>query len=164
MDAALVENWNDTVRPADEIWHLGDVAMGRLAETLEIVRRLHGKKYLVPGNHDGCWSGRKDQHKWTGLYEEAGFTLLPERTALTIGGEHALVCHFPYRGDSNDNDRHPEHRPPDEGAWLLHGHVHDRWQQRDRMINVGVDVWDYRPVDLATLSTLITANQPAAPS
>ena len=44
MEGALVERWNDTVRPTDEIWHLGDVAMGKLEQTLQIVRRLHGRK------------------------------------------------------------------------------------------------------------------------
>jgi calcineurin-like phosphoesterase family protein len=57
-----------------------------------------------------------------------------------------LLCHFPYEGDSQDRDRHLEHRPLDRGGWLLHGHVHDRWRQRGRMINVGVDVHGYRPV------------------
>jgi calcineurin-like phosphoesterase family protein len=66
-----------------------------------------------------------------------------------------LACHFPYRGDSHDQDRYVEHRPVDEGAWLLHGHVHERWRVLDRMINVGVDVWDYRPVSEATLADLI---------
>lgn len=37
MDAALVDRWNDLVRPTDEIWLLGDVAMGQLGQTLQIV-------------------------------------------------------------------------------------------------------------------------------
>lgn len=28
----------------------------------------------------------------------------------------------------------------------LHGHVHEKWRVLGRQVNVGVDVWDYRPV------------------
>lgn len=45
----------------------------------------------------------------------------------------------------------------DDGGWLLHGHVHEQWRQHDRMINVGCDVWDYRPVAEAALAALIDA-------
>ena len=70
----------------------------------------------------------------------------------------ALGCHFPYEGDSHDHDRYPDHRPLDDGEWLLHGHVHQRWRVRGRMINVGVDVWDYAPVPEDELVALLTAD------
>lgn len=43
--------------------------------------------------------------------------------------------------------------------WLLHGHVHDQWQVNGRQINVGVDVWDYRPVEVGRLAELIAAEE-----
>lgn len=76
---------------------------------------------------------------------------------IDVGGVAALCCHFPYRGDSHDNDRYTMQRPTDHGAWLLHGHAHERWQQRGRMINVGVDAWGYRPVSAARLGEIINA-------
>lgn len=158
MDEALVERWNDTVRPTDEIWHLGDVAMGELEQTLQIVRRLHGRKYLVPGNHDRCWTGLTRHHEWTDFYTGLGFTLLPGQTTLQVGGVEALVCHFPYRDPSLVQERYAKHRPIDEGQWLLHGHVHDEWQRRGRMTNVGVDVWDQRPVHLDEAQALLRGN------
>ena len=51
-------------------------------------------------------------------------------TTLRIGRTNVGPCHFPYVGDSGDRDRYVEHRPPDRGEWLLHGHVHDKWAQR----------------------------------
>ena len=60
-------------------------------------------------------------------------------------------------GDTLDVDRHVAHRPVDRGEPLLHGHVHERWRVRDRMINVGVDVWDYRPVAEDELLPLLQA-------
>ena len=76
---------------------------------------------------------------------------------MTVGGHDVLACHFPYRGDSQGLDRYPQARPPDTGGWLLHGHVHELWRQHQRMINVGCDAWDCRPVDEATLAALIEA-------
>lgn len=42
-----------------------------------------------------------------------------------------------------------------EGGWLLCGHVHEKWKQLDKMINVGCDVWDYRPVSLDKIRNII---------
>ena len=38
-----------------------------------------------------------------------------------------------------------------KGALNLHGHSHGRLKPLTRQIDVGVDVWGFRPVDLAVL-------------
>jgi calcineurin-like phosphoesterase family protein len=50
MDEAMVKAWNERVRPADKVYHLGDVVINRRA--LGIMRRLNGDKVLIRGNHD----------------------------------------------------------------------------------------------------------------
>lgn len=50
MDEAMVANWNDTVRPNDKVYVLGDVVINRRA--LATVGRLNGDKVLIKGNHD----------------------------------------------------------------------------------------------------------------
>lgn len=50
MDEAMVENWNDRVRPNDKVYHLGDVVINR--KSLSILSRLNGDKVLIRGNHD----------------------------------------------------------------------------------------------------------------
>lgn len=50
MDEAMVELWNDTVKPKDKVYHLGDAVINRKA--LKIFDRLHGDKVLIKGNHD----------------------------------------------------------------------------------------------------------------
>ena len=50
MDEAMVERWNERVRPNDKVYHLGDVVMSR--KSLAIMRRLNGDKVLIRGNHD----------------------------------------------------------------------------------------------------------------
>lgn len=168
MNDALVERWNDTVAADDTVWVLGDVALGRIEESLTHVSHLAGHKGLLAGNHDRCWIGHgRRAEGWTERYLRAGFDEVRQgETMLTIAGTDVLACHFPYRGDSHDQDRYVEHRPADRGRWLLHGHVHERWRQRGRMINVGVDAWDYRPVSTAALAAAIVAgpdDQPIQP-
>jgi calcineurin-like phosphoesterase family protein len=50
MDEAMVKMWNETVKPTDKVYHLGDVVINRKA--LSIMRRLNGDKVLIRGNHD----------------------------------------------------------------------------------------------------------------
>jgi calcineurin-like phosphoesterase family protein len=50
MDEAMVQAWNERVRPTDKVYHLGDVVINRKA--LGIMRRLNGDKVLIRGNHD----------------------------------------------------------------------------------------------------------------
>jgi calcineurin-like phosphoesterase family protein len=50
MDEEMVRRWNDTVRPSDKVYHLGDVVINRKA--LKTLSRLNGDKVLIRGNHD----------------------------------------------------------------------------------------------------------------
>lgn len=50
MDEEMVKRWNETVRPNDKVYHLGDVVINRKA--LNIMHRLNGDKVLIRGNHD----------------------------------------------------------------------------------------------------------------
>jgi calcineurin-like phosphoesterase family protein len=152
MNETLIGNWNQRVANGDSVYILGDLAMGKIAETIRLVEHLNGRKLLVPGNHDRCWSGnRRVRDMDISRYTDVGITILPE---VTQCGDWRL-CHFPAVGDSQAGDRFATHRPqiPD-GGWLLHGHVHKKWLKRDRQINVGVDVWDYRPVSEAEVRAL----------
>ena len=50
MDEEMIRRWNDTVRPNDKVYHLGDVVINRKA--LKTLWRLNGDKVLIRGNHD----------------------------------------------------------------------------------------------------------------
>ena len=50
MDEEMIRRWNDTVRPNDKVYHLGDVVINRRA--LKTLSRLNGDKVLIRGNHD----------------------------------------------------------------------------------------------------------------
>ncbi len=50
MDEEMIRRWNDTVRPNDKLYHLGDVVINR--KSLKTLARLNGDKVLIRGNHD----------------------------------------------------------------------------------------------------------------
>lgn len=153
MNNTIVRRWNTRVRSDDNVYVLGDVAMGKIDESLKYIEQLNGNKFLVPGNHDRCWYGNKkvkpiDIERYTNV----GFTILDDKVP---GPFDSIMSHFPYAGDSHDEDRFKDHRPNDNGQWLLHGHVHDKWRYCGRQINVGVDVWDFYPISERTIASIM---------
>lgn len=163
MNYTLIDNWNSVVGRNDEVIVLGDMVLGKLSETLPLVGLLNGRKVLLAGNHDRCWVGGTGKRKASPAaiqrYLDAGFDEIWQGVVfLRVCNKHdVLACHFPYIGDSHDRDRFDEYRPKDTGLYLLHGHVHTAWQVRDRMINVGTDMWQFCPVAEEQLAEIISA-------
>jgi calcineurin-like phosphoesterase family protein len=54
MNVDLVNRAARVVEVGDELWHLGDVAFGRLDDTLTHLSRIAVDVTLVAGNHDRC--------------------------------------------------------------------------------------------------------------
>ena len=156
MDEAIVDMWNDTVTDDDEIWVLGDLALGARPGPMGLASLLRGRKILVPGNHDTCWKKKKVAASANKIYYDAGFELVHQPDPVTLAGQRVLRSHFPFLVPDSDQ-RYPDFRPVDHGEWLLHGHIHNQWRQRGRMINVGLDAWGGQLVTEAQLEELITA-------
>jgi calcineurin-like phosphoesterase family protein len=148
LDTFLVDRWNEVVGPGDDVWLLGDAVMGPLDRTIDLLGRLRGRTVLVPGNHDRVWAGDRRRDEWWDRYLAAGIAeIVDGTTELELAdGTIVDVDHFPYRGDSGPKDRYLDWRPMDRDRVLLHGHVHSSWRTNGRMVNVGVDVWDYAPI------------------
>jgi calcineurin-like phosphoesterase family protein len=138
MDAALVARWNETVGPADEIWHLGDFAIRQTpARMVELLGALHGRKHLVAGNNDPPET--RALKLWASVVDYA---------ELVLDGTLLVLCHYPFRAWNGMA----------KGAVNLHGHSHGRAKEAPRQLDVGVDVWDFRPV---TFATMLAATPPA---
>lgn len=157
LDSFLIDRWNEVVGPDDEVWLLGDACMGRLDRTIESLRRLLGRIMLVPGNHDRVWAGDHRREQWWDRYLDAGVDeIIDGTTSLELAdGTVVDADHFPYEGDSRAEDRYVDWRPLDRGRVLLHGHVHSSWRTNGRMINVGVDVWDFAPISEQQIIELV---------
>ncbi|HET8997041.1 MAG TPA: metallophosphoesterase [Acetobacteraceae bacterium] len=131
MDAAMLARWNEAVGPGDEVWHLGDFALRLAAEPAgALLRQLHGRKHLVTGNNDP-----------PEIAALPGWASVQAYAEILLDGTRLVLCHYPFR-TWNGLAR---------GALNLHGHSHGRLKPVPRQIDVGVDVWGFRPVTLAQL-------------
>jgi len=149
MELDLIAKFNAVVKPEDVVWHLGDFAMNEDVVP-QILPRLLGQHRLVAGNHDKCHSKNKKSTEAVKRYLGYGF-----KEVVEIAELHPFkLCHIPY-GDS----RYPGSSIPDTGDWLLCGHIHEQWKLKDKMINVGVDVWGMSPVSLETLVAIKKAGK-----
>lgn len=160
MNTVMVDTLNTVAGPGDELWILGDLAMGQIESTLPALACLTADVHLVAGNHDRChpYNGAKHE-RFVDMYTEAtgaaSLTLTNSELVLD-GGTRVLLSHFPYTlPDGAGVDKFARWRPIDDGSWLLCGHVHEKWRQRGRMINVGIDAWGGRPVSEAEILELI---------
>lgn len=130
-DAALMERWNETVGPEDEIWHLGDVALARSPERVaELLAALNGRKHLIVGNNDG-----------PATIEAPGWESVGHYAELTVEGRPLVLCHYPFRTWNGMG----------KGRIDLHGHSHGKLKPMTRQYDVGVDAWEFRPVPLSAI-------------
>jgi calcineurin-like phosphoesterase family protein len=128
MNTALIERWNEAVEADDEVWHLGDFAIRQpAAVTADVLARLHGSKHLVAGNNDPPTVMALD-----------GWASVQPYIEITADGVSLVLCHYPFRS----------WRGMDKGWLNLHGHSHGRMRPQPRQYDVGVDVWNFRPVPL----------------
>lgn len=143
MDRTMVERWNGTVGPDDTVWHLGDFAIRRSATVMAgILDGLNGTKHLIHGNNDG-----PDTLALTGWASVAGYA-----ETVAEDGTGLVLCHYAFR---TWNGMY-------KGSWNLHGHSHGALKGMTRQVDVGVDVWDFRPVTFAQIRERFTRRRKSA--
>ena len=136
MDAAMAANWNATVAPGDDVWHLGDFALHRKPDEMAaLLERLHGTKHLITGNNDG--PATRTLPGWESVQDYA---------ELRLGERQLILCHYAFR---TWNGMY-------KGALNLHGHSHGQLKGMTRQFDVGVDVWNFRPV---TVDEILSSRQ-----
>ena len=128
MDASIIRTISESVDDDDDLWILGDFAFGRQAKTVGYLSRvfdsLPGRKHLVTGNHD---------YRQT---RALPWSSVQDIVQIKDGDAHLTLCHFPMLTWNRARD----------GALQLFGHVHNDWEGTRNSVNVGVDVWDFKPV------------------
>ncbi|WP_457094916.1 metallophosphoesterase family protein [Microvirga sp. P5_D2] len=107
-DEVLIANWNETVSPNDEVYHLGDLAYRcHPRQMREVFDRLNRVKHLVMGNHD---TGATKSMPWASVHELA---------QVAVDGRHLVLCHYSLRVWPGMHAK-PSRRP----AIHLYGHSH----------------------------------------
>lgn len=125
MDRVMVENWNKYISPDDIVYHLGDFAVSDDGVD-RFTPLLNGHIHLILGNHDL----NRDQE----LLEDSFHTIYRDPFILSLDGDSLWFCHYPLQ-------RHEE-------LYTACGHIHDAFKVAKNMVNVGVDVWSFRPVPI----------------
>lgn len=119
MTKDMIEYWNDTVKPKDKVYHLGDVVINR--RYLKVLGDLHGDKVLIKGNHD--------------LFKLSDYTpyFRDIRAYWPMNG--FLLSHIPV----NENQF---------SRWKgnIHGHLHSNVMADPRYMNVCVEHTNWRPI------------------
>jgi calcineurin-like phosphoesterase family protein len=121
MDEVMIKLWNDTVRPTDKVYHLGDVVINRKA--LHTLHRLNGDKVLIKGNHDIF---RLDEY--TPFFRDI--------RAYHIMN-NVVFSHIPI---------HPDSKGRFSGN--IHGHLHSNKMDDPWYLCVCVEQTDFKPIAL----------------
>lgn len=134
MDEAMITRWNETVKPSDHVYHLGDVVIAK--PHLQTIGKLHGHKRLVRGNHDiyKTWE-----------YVAAGF----EEIYGVRVFDKAILSHVPLFRESITQRFHAN----------IHGHLHANDIDDPKYLCVSVEHTDYRPIHLEDAYKLIADKQ-----
>jgi calcineurin-like phosphoesterase family protein len=144
MDAAMLRHWRARVTAEDEVWHLGDFALGLSGAAMaELLAQLPGRKHLVTGNNDTVAT--------TSL---AGWSTVQPYAELAVDGVGLVLCHYAFRTWRNGS----------RGWMNLHGHSHGRLRPLPRQVDVGVDVWQFQPVTLPEILAARRLRPPGAVS
>lgn len=168
MKEVIIDNWNKVVSPEDLCIFVGDVFFYHSKQDMaDTMSRMNGRKILIRGNHD---------HKPRQMMN-AGFEICVDEMVMTIAGEKVLISHYPFampelrykylvkknrfiRWLTGRNRqiwpyKYHDKRPVNRGQFLIHGHTHDKEKIRGRAIHVGVDAWDFKPVNIHEISNII---------
>lgn len=145
MNEAIVENWNSVIKPDDDVYNLGDLALNDMDEAAQYLKQLNGRHWWIFGNHDS-------QEKIDYLIDEVP-NLYPAGYAWVLHpGKYKLyLSHYPALTSNYDDKKFSHH------VINLHGHTHQRtnWLHADNpfMYHIGVDSHNYTPVNLDEVIT-----------
>jgi len=142
MHEALFYDWNLCVKPGDLIYHLGDFAMTQNkkedAEKVDqLLKRLHGNKQLIIGNHDR-----------EAVYKNARWSYANHYKSIKVGNQKIVLSHYCHRV------WHHMHK----GAWHLFGHSHGNLilpEDAGPCMDVGVDCHNFRPINFEEVKLLL---------
>lgn len=169
MNKKLIANHNDVVGDNDEVYFNGDFSWGSKGKTIEILKQLKGKKYMIFGNHDSCLAVQREWGlevkpeidpyvKWVKHYHQL---TIQDKNAQR-GKQMIVLMHYAMRVWNKSH----------WGTWHLYGHSHGSLPEDPEAlsIDVGVDAVakryaingvlnpeDYRPISYEEIKVIMQA-------
>jgi calcineurin-like phosphoesterase family protein len=136
MHEKIIKGHNGRVKPDDTVYFLGDYQLGKpkVSETLDL---LNGNFTFIRGNHDSQGPN--------------GIRSKLMTATIDLGEFDMHMCHDP----ADYNQMYPIN---------LVGHVHKAWNIKTlpggvKLVNVGVDAWNYMPCNLQDITRRIKADE-----
>ena len=134
MTRNIIGKHNEIVKEGDTVYHLGDFAMAgpdRATYVAGLMNRLNGTHILILGNHDQIHPLK---------LVDIGFQSVHTSLVADIEGHKVVMAHDPSIWNVVAN--------MDPLPIFIHGHIHNVWKsvKDKRMVNVGIDVWDFYPI------------------
>lgn len=117
-EATIYENYMAVVKAGDTVYVLGDAVWNASGEPW--VKKMHGRKILIAGNHDTYKAAR---YLGMGFDDVKGVKVL----------DNVLLSHIPLYGG-------------DRWKGNIHGHLHHNKLDSQRHICVSLEQTDYKPV------------------
>src|SRR5690606_22691997 len=137
MNKTLIKNWNQCVKPNDEIYHLGDFAFVQKDKQKELLKKLNGKKHMILGNHDKVLRNHGSEFISEGLVES-----IQDYKEIDYNKTKFVLFHYGMRVWNKSH----------YGSIMLYGHSHGTLPSYGRSVDVGVDcreiTEEYRPVSI----------------
>ena len=138
----IMNNFYSVFKDGDILWHLGDVISGNI-ENAE--RRLQEMKIEYPNSTFNLILGNYDidkqeiLHKYfDNIYEEYNY----------FGFDKNINVYLNHSPINCKNKFCPADPYNGVFSFTITGHIHGLWKVQHKMINVGVDVWHFRPVSM----------------
>jgi len=130
----IVRKHNSIVIEEDTVYHVGDFAFAgpdRSTYVEQLLKRLNGTHILILGNHDRIAPMK---------LVDVGFQSVHTSLIMDIAGHTVVMVHDPAIWNCVSN--------MDPLPIFVHGHVHNVWKTiiEKKMVNVGVDLWNFYPV------------------
>lgn len=144
MNQQLISNWNGLVDSEDLVIVTGDLCMGQVNTIPELINRLNGRIFLVPGNHDT--KPRLQQYKELSpkVYLTEAMYYFPFQHFFFV------FCHLPISNPDLIEQLQEDNK---EIVWVS-GHSHDKgpfYKPETNNFNICVDQTNYHPIQLTEL-------------
>jgi calcineurin-like phosphoesterase family protein len=135
MDEEILSRVNESIKPEDELYFLGDFCIGGPKVALAYRQRIRCKRiYFVLGNHDRVIRKIEGQFAW-----------VKEIAEVNIRQQPIVLCHYAMRVWHQSG----------RGAWQIYGHSHGKLPSAEgsSSMDVGVDTNAFRPYSFVELQS-----------